>query len=274
MRALDPLAVPLQGATLVEASAGTGKTFTITTLFVRLLLERELAVSEILVVTFTRAATAELRDRARRRLLEALAALDGGSGVDPALAEWLKQRARNGQRERDRKALSQALRDFDEAAIFTIHGFCQRALTEHAFESRAPFELELVEEQAPLLHELAHDFWANLAYDAEPELVPTLVERCGPKALESLVAKAVGDPTAVVIPEPPAELPLIAAEVASARDRAAAAFRRDRAAVVTLLCEQHHLSRSKYKPETVREIWLPVLDQLEAYSPAELPAWI
>jgi exodeoxyribonuclease V beta subunit len=72
MSALDAIALPLSGTSLIEASAGTGKTHTITTLYLRLLLERGRAVSEILVVTYTRAATRELRDRIRGRIAACL----------------------------------------------------------------------------------------------------------------------------------------------------------------------------------------------------------
>jgi exodeoxyribonuclease V beta subunit len=82
MKRLDPLALPLSGTKLIEASAGTGKTYTITTLFLRLLLERGLSVDRILVVTFTNAAAAELRQRIRRRLRETLLAL--GQPAPPA----------------------------------------------------------------------------------------------------------------------------------------------------------------------------------------------
>ncbi|MCL1980795.1 MAG: UvrD-helicase domain-containing protein, partial [Proteobacteria bacterium] len=72
MQPLDLLSLRLSGWRLLEASAGTGKTYTLTLLFLRLLLERELAIDQILVVTFTRAATGELRDRIRQRLRQAL----------------------------------------------------------------------------------------------------------------------------------------------------------------------------------------------------------
>ena len=70
MQPLDPLTLPLRGRILIEASAGTGKTYTLALLFVRLLLERELSVDRILVVTFTTAATEELRGRIRLRIRE------------------------------------------------------------------------------------------------------------------------------------------------------------------------------------------------------------
>ena len=89
MQLLDPLTLPLHGCRLLEASAGTGKTYTLALLFLRLLLERGLAVDQILVVTFTRAATGELRDRIRRRLREALDHLEHRETADDQLAALL-----------------------------------------------------------------------------------------------------------------------------------------------------------------------------------------
>ena len=76
----------LSGQQLIESSAGTGKTYTITCLYIRLLLELALPVREILVVTFTEAATAELKKRIREKIREALEVLDGTSTNDPFLA--------------------------------------------------------------------------------------------------------------------------------------------------------------------------------------------
>ena len=87
---LDPRTAPLDGATLVEASAGTGKTYVLTSLFLRLLLEKRLPVDQILVVTFTEAATEELRGRIRKRLAEAARVQEGGETDDPFLA-WLRE---------------------------------------------------------------------------------------------------------------------------------------------------------------------------------------
>ncbi|MCB1694529.1 MAG: UvrD-helicase domain-containing protein, partial [Pseudomonadales bacterium] len=109
MNPLQPATVPLLGRHLVEASAGTGKTYTITTLFVRLVVERELEARQILVVTFTKAAAAELRDRIRTRLREAIAVLDGCTG-DPVLAEVA---ARWSDPSRARARLAGAVADFD-----------------------------------------------------------------------------------------------------------------------------------------------------------------
>ncbi len=183
MKRLDPLAVPLRGTTLIEASAGTGKTHTITTLYVRLLLEEKLSVGEILVVTYTNAATAELRGRVRARLVAAHAALcSGGAGGDEDMDRLARQRLAAGDVEDDRRRLLAALHGFDEAAIFTIHGFCQRVLQEDAFESGVAFDTELVTDETVLRQQVVRDFWVREVHDAPEVLVRYLMN--GPKPLD------------------------------------------------------------------------------------------
>ena len=122
---LDPRSVPLQGTNLIEASAGTGKTWNIAMLFVRLVLLERLPVDQILVVTFTKAATAELKGRLRARLDEALSLLDAPAADDKdPLAQLVAQARQNESEERLQLRLKAALSDFDNAAIYTIHGFC------------------------------------------------------------------------------------------------------------------------------------------------------
>src|SRR5690606_12173580 len=162
------------GACLIEASAGTGKTYTIAALYLLLVVEVGLTVEQILVVTFTNAATAELRDRIRRRLIEARDAFAAGASAEPFLAALLQ---RASDRRLAQRRLEQAIVDFDQAAIFTIHGFCQRALTEHAFESGMPFDAELVSDQEPLLQEVLDDFWRREVSAGEPRLVRCLLQR-------------------------------------------------------------------------------------------------
>ena len=156
MQPFDPLTLNLQGQVLIEASAGTGKTYSIALLFLRLLLEAELGINEILVVTFTKAATAELRERVRERIREALDELESPGSQDPLLQELI--RSINNRAEASNR-LMDALTCMDEAAIYTIHGFCQRMLQEHAFNSGAPFEMEFLETQGPLRRRIIEDFW-------------------------------------------------------------------------------------------------------------------
>ena len=121
----DLVNTPLDlGVTRLEASAGTGKTFALAGIFLRLLIEEKIPASDILVVTFTEAATAELRDRIRRRLAEALRAL-AGEPTDDALLLALIDRTQN-RRAAALNSLRNALEIFDLISISTIHGFCQR----------------------------------------------------------------------------------------------------------------------------------------------------
>ena len=166
MHPLDPLSFPLTGVRLIEASAGTGKTYTIANLYLRLVLERGLEVTEILVVTFTKAATEELRDRIRGRLRDALARLDGEGKEDAVLDELV---ARGGERARER--LRDAVTRMDEAAVFTIHGFCQRMLQENAFESGTLFDVEFIADEQQMKRTIAADFWRRRFHDADEETV-------------------------------------------------------------------------------------------------------
>lgn len=172
MRPFSVTEIPLRGRNLVDASAGTGKTYAIATLFIRLLLETELAPSQLLVVTFTEAATAELRDRIRSRVRECLdtarPSSDDTGAKDPTLLEIM---ARAGDPERVVRRLREALYDFDNVEISTIHGFCQRILMERALESDVTFNSQLYGDARPLIDELVLDFWATHAGPAAPELL-------------------------------------------------------------------------------------------------------
>ena len=170
MIGLKPLQVPLRGLALIEASAGTGKTYSIATLYLRLLLEMRLEVDQILVVTFTEAATEELRARIRRRLTQALDWLQGEIWArrdrDPTLTELLLTLP---DPEAARILLTDALSRMDEAAIYTIHGFCLRTLQDNAFESGAAFEAEFITDESRLRSLAAEDFWRSRVACATPE---------------------------------------------------------------------------------------------------------
>ena len=149
----------VRGGLFLEASAGTGKTFAIEHLVLRLLLEGDqpLTIDQILVVTFTRAASRELKLRIRSNIEKAKGALDGG------VSDWDYLQALIDQGEErlylSRSRLEEALIRFDEAAIFTIHGFCHKVLTEGAFEANVGFELNEPESRKhlPLMHEALLD---------------------------------------------------------------------------------------------------------------------
>ncbi|KJY85075.1 exodeoxyribonuclease V subunit beta [Vibrio galatheae] len=167
---LDTMTFPLHGARLIEASAGTGKTFTIAGLYLRLLLghgssetkhQKPLTVDQILVVTFTEAATAELRDRIRARIHAARLAFARGNSSDPVIAPLLEQVDDHKQAA---EILLQAERQMDEAAVYTIHGFCQRMLTQNAFESGSRFNNEFVTDESHLKAQIVADYWRRNFY--------------------------------------------------------------------------------------------------------------
>ncbi len=173
---LDTMTFPLHGARLIEASAGTGKTFTIAGLYLRLLLghgdaqsrhQRPLEVGEILVVTFTEAATAELRGRIRARIRDAKNAFLQGHSDDPVIKPLI-----NATRDHHSAAqlLLNAERQMDDAAIYTIHGFCQRMLVQNAFESGSRFNNEFVTDESHLKQQVVADFWRHTFYSLDKTL--------------------------------------------------------------------------------------------------------
>lgn len=183
--ALEPITFPLKGQQLIEASAGTGKTYTITALYLRLLLglgdidDQPLGPDQILVVTFTEAATEELRERIRQRIIDARSAflqsklsqsIPSGDPILDALQAKLTDT------DQAVRLLEQAARQMDEAAIFTIHGFCQRMLKQHAFESGSLFETELTQDDQSLLRHAVLDFWRNEVYPLDRALTQCILE--------------------------------------------------------------------------------------------------
>ena len=176
-----PLDLPLDepGTVLVEASAGTGKTHALTTLVARLVVEEGRGVDEILVVTFTRAATAELRDRIRRTLKSAREAIWAVTeqrtlAAEPHQARELLERW-TGPAGVDlgvsARRLDAALQDIDRASVHTIHGFCQRVLGDLAFEGGFPFGFEVSTGDEELASRAVRDFWRQRLHDASPALV-------------------------------------------------------------------------------------------------------
>ncbi|UVJ44617.1 exodeoxyribonuclease V subunit beta [Pseudomonas sp. LS1212] len=176
---LPPLALafPLHGSQLIEASAGTGKTFTISALYLRLVLGhggqngfgRELLPPQILVVTFTDAATKELRDRIRTRLAEAARFFRAEIAAPDALIEQLREEFAPEHWAGCANRLDVAAQWMDEAAVSTIHSWCQRMLREHAFDSGSLFTQTLETDHSELLGEVLRDYWRRFCYSMHGE---------------------------------------------------------------------------------------------------------
>lgn len=143
---------------LIEASAGTGKTYTLTALYVRLLIEKKLEVDQILVMTFTNKATSELKERIFKRLKSCLHKLQTNEdSTDDFVNEFVKKISKPDEAV---QILKNAIQNFDDSQVYTIHGFCQKVLKEEALIAGTPFEFE-INQQDELLQQAAEDFWRN-----------------------------------------------------------------------------------------------------------------
>lgn len=188
-QSLHPLTFPLHGSRLIEASAGTGKTWTIAALYVRLVLghgtapadeahnghtgfSQPLTPPEILVMTFTRAATRELSDRIRSRLLEATRCFRGESkpdSTDDFLCGLLADYGDPSHRKQAAWRLAAAADGMDDSAVFTIDAWCQRMLREHAFDTGSIFDETLVADENAILTTAVQDYWRQEFYPLEGE---------------------------------------------------------------------------------------------------------
>lgn len=204
---LDRLNIELSGMNLIEASAGTGKTHAISCLYLRLLIEKDLVPEQILVVTYTEAATKELRGRIRGRIREAIGVIDGAATEDPFLAGLAKNvNGKGPDRTESREKLERALHSFDTASIFTIHGFCLRALKDNAFESGSLYDTELVADQTELLQEIVDDFWRIKFFaESSPLLKYALQKGDSPAKFMDFLKGMLSNPKLNIIPRFSAE---------------------------------------------------------------------
>lgn len=177
---LDPLGFPLQGCRLIEASAGTGKTWTIAALVLRLVAGHGCtprAPGEILVMTFTKAATRELSDRIRARLVEAAACFRGapppaGDALLPGLLAAFPEGA---ARQQAAWRLAMAAEAMDDAAVHTIDAWCQRMLREHAFDSGCLFDEELQADETSRRAEAVRDYWRQQVYPLDDDTLAAVL---------------------------------------------------------------------------------------------------
>jgi len=271
----DILNSSLTGTNLIEASAGTGKTYAITGLFLRLVIERKLGVNEILVVTFTEAATEELRDRIRKALRKAELSLSGQISGEQFFDQLAQKYASNSSAI---NSLRNAIRDFDQAAIFTIHGFCNRMLDENAFESGVLFDTELIAETGQLHQEIVHDFWRKYIYSESPLFVNfALTNHLSPQKLLQLVSRRMMCPDFRIIPTieskgdsiEGASLHHAELEFQQAWQAVRSAWGSARPEVEALLRDHPNLMRQQYPPSKI-PAWLDVMDHTLASEEADL----
>ncbi|PHS26341.1 MAG: exodeoxyribonuclease V subunit beta [Methylophaga sp.] len=238
--------VPLGDLNIIEASAGTGKTYTLAELYLRLILEKDLTVDQILVVTYTRAATEELRDRLRQKLVDAR---DGRSSDDAA--QRLEQ-----------MKLNLAIQSFDEAAIFTIHGFCQRVLGDYAFESGLRFEQEMVGDDNALLQSVADDFWRKYITTADKEFVAYLLaKKESTETLLQSVRSYISKPYLNVLPIPEFDIAQFMRQAQTQFNRVKKTWLAQQETIIATLHNKTLLNGNKYRQASVDK-WLLLLAEL------------
>ena len=151
--------VDLTGCKLIEASAGTGKTYSVGILVLRLLIEQKIKINQILMVTFTEAAVEELKSRIRNFAYQAWQySKDKTTNIsEVGIKNYLDQQTADGKETTD--ILSEAVSYLDEVSIFTIHGFCARTLKEFAFESQQNFDLKMLNDISEIQIEALNIVW-------------------------------------------------------------------------------------------------------------------
>jgi exodeoxyribonuclease V beta subunit len=191
----------LTGTHLIEANAGTGKTYTITALFVRMIVEEKLPLEEILVVTFTKAAVSDLKSKIYEKLLnirDGFIAIKKGEEPpsDYFTSEYISRRQESS--EEDLRYIKQAIRDFDQCSVFTIHGFCQRLLTENAFSGKIPYDTELTGRIEDILRRPIQDFWRKTVYKAPVDAIEH-ISKLTPERMEKFIREIEDNPSIEVI---------------------------------------------------------------------------
>ncbi|MDH5357721.1 MAG: exodeoxyribonuclease V subunit beta [Gammaproteobacteria bacterium] len=260
MTAFDAQTVSLQGLNLIEASAGTGKTYTLAELYLRLVLEKDLTVDKILVVTYTRAATEELRDRLRQKLVDARGELLKNPAdrkmlihmVDPESVRSASQK------------LTLAIQSFDEAAIFTIHGFCQRVLGDFAFESGQRFDVEMIGDDYALLQSATDDFWRREITTADKNFVAYLLAKNeSPETLLKSVRNLIAKPYIECLPVPEMDSELCYQQAQSQFEQLQNIWQKEQETVIATLNNKDLLNGNKYRTSSV-EKWLLLLSNMLA----------
>lgn len=269
----DLLTKKLNGFHLIDASAGTGKTYTITALVVRLLLEKGYSLAEILIVTYTEAAAGDLRKRVREILVQMRHGYDWCDMDDPFI------RAMVLREDIDplvcKKRVQLALKEFDGAAIFTIHSFCQRTLKENGLESGMGFDMELEEDMSPHEYQVASDYWRKISV----HFSPGFLSHCGgtfyPKNSSHYFRNM--RPELEIIPDTPHQnLGQIEQQYADSYRRVAGMWQKHGREVHDIFARQTSLNGTKYRKASVPK-WLEVLDDYftgSLASPPPAPKWL
>ncbi|MEO1023540.1 MAG: exodeoxyribonuclease V subunit beta [Bacteroidota bacterium] len=255
MKPLDPFVCPLDGISLVEAGAGTGKTYTITSLYVRAILEKGLLPSSVLVITFTEAATSELKTRIRSRLMDTLEAFQAGESSDPFIHSLINKW---GHTHKDH--LKKCIQSFDEASIFTIHGFCQRLLKTHSFAFGVSSDFRVLPDPSEVLQESIDAVWKDWLKKSVNEeryriQIQLLTEyQYTPEKARNMLAAIIEQRSMHIVPEiPHIHVERMAADIEQALDRLRTSLEKEKETILTCV-ESGALKRNIYNVSAVAKV--------------------
>lgn len=168
-KAFNVMEVLLQGSNLIEASAGTGKTYSIAILALRLILEKKIPIQEILIVTFTKAAVAELEERIRFFVRNAYRYSNGEDIADDIIKELVDRNIDANE------LLKSAIIYLDETKVMSIHGFSQKTLNEFAFETGQLFNTELITNTSSIIEAEVQSFWRKHVTSIQKDLLAEML---------------------------------------------------------------------------------------------------
>ncbi len=256
MKSFEIEKCPLEGSNLIEASAGTGKTSAITGLFLRLILEKKLRVEEILVVTFTVAATEELRGRIRTLLRDALSTVTGENSITEVNGMLRRIIEKTEDPKEAVYILREALLNFDRASISTIHSFCQGILLENAFESGSMYDTALDTESSEVPGRIVDDFWRIYIATASEITAAFLLDlKISREALISLVIQSDRDPGVRIVPEVEKPETERAETVLWERFNGLKdLWKRESRSVIDIIAHDPAIKRTKYRSSTVDKL--------------------
>ena len=175
----DPKTIELEDSNLIEASAGTGKTYSIAIMALRLVVEKDIKINQILMVTFTKAAVAELEMRVRAFLRLGLKVVRGEQISDSMIRDIVQEAIENNDIDTIKKRLEEAVLFLDETAVLTIHSFCQKVLKEFSFETNQIFGAEAIspDEFNQLVEDSFNEYWRKKITTLNTKLLTDLLEK-------------------------------------------------------------------------------------------------
>ncbi len=243
---------PIDGSNLIEASAGTGKTYTIASLFIRFILEKKISHDKILVVTFTDAATKELKERIRARIKELYKAMTNEKSDD----RFISDIANNFKDKQSVETINDILKAFDQVQIHTIHGFCRKMLIENAFESHTLFDTEIVKDQDGLLRQITDDFYRKNFHKTSPLYAGYAYQsKINPDSLNRFLLTVVGKQNINIIPDfNEVNFSKIETKYLEIYRKVQEIWFSDQKQIGVILLESKSLNRNKYQVKTISKL--------------------